>query len=411
MNRNFLSGYSRFEKAVLFALTFFAFAGFVLFLVTKFTITGHAQGIFLLKGRKGALLELKDDIYLGDGGRVLLALDFGRLKSKIWKAPEGKENTLRYEWDEKDGSGYVISYLPGGRELKTFFARFEDSDERPVHGLFVGGGLPDNVDEDEDVKEMNETGMTLRDGKDWYHLWCNVNEGIASGRTDTKYPPSYWEFLGSMVLKAGDQALAIRSDHKVVIDGVPLLILRNAYFRAGDTYFLLSMVVENVGEQPVSVYYCYGDEPWVGDFGTSAGNVGWVEGSLIKRVQWVDPNRYKYAGFFDYGNDLIGESHDQTYTANFIQWLGVNVPSVYFSNGPLDYPKEDGTDMPPLKGDERFLGLQWGPQTINPGQKERYVLAIGMALIDKNTGFPVKPEIDLSMVDDFFKANVLAGEK
>ena len=69
-------------------------------------------------------------------------------------------------------------------------------------------------------------------------------------------------------------------------------------------------------------------------------------------------------------------------------------PLVYFSNGPADFPTK-GRKLTPLFSNERFLGIQWGPRTLQPGQGEVYMLAVGMASYDPVTGRPVKPEIIL----------------
>jgi hypothetical protein len=50
----------------------------------------------------------------------------------------------------------------------------------------------------------------------------------------------------------------------------------------------------------------------------------------------------------------------------------------------------------PLSSNTRFIGLQWGPRTLQPDQSEKYTMAIGMAGRDSITGFPVKPPVDLS---------------
>jgi len=204
--------------------------------------------------------------------------------------------------------------------------------------------------------------------------------------------PSSWKFLGSEVLNKSNKELAIKSSHEAVIDGVPLRMDRYAYFRAGDTFFVLSVRINNVGDRPIGFYYVYGDEPWVGDFGSSKGNVGWVDGKLIKTVQYVDAGKYSYAGYFDYGNDLVSPEHDFTKTANFIEWSSKDKPLVYFSNSPMDSPKGSGEGAP-LGSDERYIGIQWGPKVLKPGESVHYVLAIGMAGNDPKTGFPVKPKV------------------
>ena len=64
----------------------------------------------------------------------------------------------------------------------------------------------------------------------------------------------------------------------------------------------------------------YGDEPWIGDFGSSAGDVGWMGKELIKTEREIDTDKNTYFGMFDYGNDLAGEMHNFTGIANFIEW-------------------------------------------------------------------------------------------
>ncbi len=235
--------------------------------------------------------------------------------------------------------------------------------------------------------------MSYSDGTRWYHLWCNANEGLASAKTLTKSEPARWQFLGSGVLNRSSNALAIKSSHIALVDEVPLRIDRYAYFRAGDTFFILSIRIQNTGNVPVSYYYAYGDEPWLGDYGSSSGNVGWVDGHIVTTVQYVDTTRFGYAGFFDYGNTAAGEGHNFTRKANFLKWIGGKKPLVYFSNRETEFPDKNNEEEP-LRSDTRFIGLQWGPQTLLPGEKARYTLAIGMAAQDKY-GFPVVPDIEL----------------
>jgi len=363
----------------------------------RFNITHNYEGIFLLKGQDGAVLEVKDDLYLGEGQRYIAGIDLEGDKEFLNRLFEAHAMTIKkpyllYEWNEKKGTGYIRNYLPGGKQLLTSFSRFIDDGGKETAGLFVGGGLPANVLEDNIVK-MNETGMAYHDGSRWFHIWCNVNEVISNSRLETVFP-SAWKFLGSRVLHHNNEDLILESDHEVVIDGVPLRMKRIAYFRAGDPYFFLSIRISNVGNRPTTYYYLYGDEPWLGNYGTSGGNVGWAADGLYQYTGRLNTKKLHYAGLFDFGNDAIGERHDYTLTANFIAWFGDVEPSVYFSNGPYDFPQINGKRVP-LSSNTRFIGIQWGPRAIQPGQTEEYTLAIGMVGHDPKTGFPVMPEIDL----------------
>ena len=365
------------------------------FFTVRFRILGHFEGLFLLRGTDGYLLELKDDLYLGDHHRLIYGIDFDDPRYHIAQWFDRAKHEVPYltcEWVAKDGEGYVRSFLPGGQELVTNFSRFTDEAGSQTAGLIVGGGLPANVLGDNNTL-MNETGMTFFNGKRWFHIWCNVNEMVASAKTLTPIYPSHWKFLGSEVLNRSDKELTLASQHMIKVDNVPLRMDRTAFFKAGETFFILSVRVRNLGNEPVTYFYTYADEPWLGNYGTSGGNVGWVKDGLIQRVGPIDTRKYTFAGMFDYGNDLIGEGHDFTNTANFLEWKSARRPTVYFTNGAYD--KYDPANHDPLYSNTRFIGVEWGPCQLLPGESDQYYLAIGMAPLDPQTGLPVKPETHL----------------
>ena len=150
------------------------------------------------------------------------------------------------------------------------------------------------------------------------------------------------------------------------------------------------MRVENAGRRALSYHYVYGDEPWVGEFGSSAGNVGWVKERLYYYEGVVDPRTHTFAGMYDAGNTLIpGAGQTFSGVANFIEWLGSNRPDlVYFSNkiGVFAQEKER---VPLYSKDNRVIFLQWGPRLLRPGESELHLLAIGMA--DTAPGEPLPP--------------------
>ncbi len=358
-----------------------------------FNITGNFEGIFLLKGEQSALFEVKDDIFLGEGIRHIIGIDFADAKLflyRVFHSPALKEPYLYFEWNEKTGEGFVRNFLPGGKQMITCFSRSIDDSGKGYSGLFVGGGLPANVKDDDIIKE-NETGIAYYNGKRWLHIWCTANEGISS--LSGNIYPSRWKYLGSKVLHKNDDDLVLESIHEVHVDNIPLRVERHAYFRSGETYFVLTVSVKNIGDSPATYSYFNGDEPWLGNFGSSAGNVGWSADRLYNYVGMVDTKRTNYAGFYDYGNDAISEGHDFTLAANFIQWFGDVEPLVYFSNGPNETPGP-GTPRTPLKSNTRFLRIEWGPRTLQPAQTVTYTMAIGMAGAGLHDS-PVKPDVHL----------------
>ncbi len=377
----------------------FAFIGLVLilFATVRFDIKGHFDGLFLLQGTNGWHYELKDDLYVGDGDRIIASLDFDDPRYRFFRKVHPKRPSspyLYYEWDATDGSGFFRNILPNGMQMLTCFGRYMDDDKRYVHGLFVGGGLPSSI-AGGDNTFMDNTGMAFYDGTRWYHVWCNVNEAIVALPSNRIISPSGWKFLGSKVIDESSSSVVVSSSHQVDLDGVPLRIDRYVYLNAGDSYFVITIKLTDIGTVPARYTYIYGDEPWVGNYGSSAGNVGWVQDRMINYEEVIDSTKYSYAGIYDYGNDAIHEGHTFTGTANFIQWFGSDRPTVFFSNSASLLSPSLGKRKVPLASNARFIGVQWTDRTLAPGKSTSYTLAIGMALHDPARLLPVKPAIKL----------------
>lgn len=375
----------------------FAGTGILLLLclmtITRVELTGNFEGIFLLKSADGRSLELKDDVFPDECRRLLFKVNLEPLYDyfHVAECEATSAVSLDYEWNEKAGRGFIRNYFPGGRKLLISFGRYIDDTTGLVpSGLFLGGGLPFFENESDEVK-MNATGMAYFDGTEWHHVWCTENEAI--GSHSTVLQPSQWKFLGSRVLKATDKELALMSRHEVTLDGVPLRIERYVLFRSGDSHFVLVNRVVNAGRSAVTYRYTYGDEPWVGDYGSSRGDVGWVEDGLVNYQGVIDAGKYSFAGMYDYGNGVIGEGHGFTGTANFIQWLGDLRPNLVYFTDRQGVVRSGGEKVPLASDTNRFLALEWGPRVLQPGESDVYTLAIGMALHDPKTGLPVKPQV------------------
>ncbi|HEY5995553.1 MAG TPA: hypothetical protein VIU29_00965 [Candidatus Deferrimicrobiaceae bacterium] len=366
-------------------------------LLVRFNIKGRLGGVFLLEGKGWRLLELKDDLYLGEGSRLIWGIDFGPIRRKVYEKhfPEKLLPSLEVDWDEGEGNGYVVNRYPGGYAMVTSFGRFLADSGEETKGLFVGGGLPESVVGD-NLARLNETGMAFSNGQRWLHIWCSTNEVISSAFGDTRMVyPSEWRFLGSRVLHNGPRHVVLSSSHEAVLDGVPLRIDRFAYFHAEEIFFRLGIRIRNEGTRPIVFNYLYGDEPWLGDYGSSKGNVGWTADGLVQRVSTVDPATHRYAGLFDCGNTLVSPRRDFTMSANFIEWLGSNIPDlVYFSNS-AGFDADEVEAGVPLASNTRFIGVQWGPRELAPGEETTLFLAVGMATSDPRTGLPVKPAVPI----------------
>jgi hypothetical protein len=383
---------------LILAVTFITVFIPVLQATVKFNFDPTTEGFFILHGNDGHRFELTDDLVPEDAPRLIWAMPRYPFRKVVTssKCSDSSQPCLDFRWDKKNGRGFIRNTWPDGTKLVINLGRFKDSKEKYPMGLFIGGGLPP-ADHDYQFMNNEATGMTYFDGRRWYHVWCNSNEGLISpAEPNLPSYPTDWDFKGSWVRENDGRNLTIESRHRALLTNVPLDINRVLFYTTGDSHVLLSTELTNRGTIPVQLQYEYGDEPWVGDFGTSAGDVGWAGKEIFLREQEFDTQRYTYLGMFDYGNDLAGEGHDFTGIANFLEWSKTSRPDkAYLSNttGGIYYP---GKNLPLVSPANRFIGLSWGPRTLQPGESFAFSLAVGLAGLGPESGFPVKPVTRLS---------------
>lgn len=368
--------------AVAALILLLAVVGFV-----DFSFQGHLEGVYLLKGQAGKSLRITDDVYLGEEDFVVASIDFEWFYDLLHARSKQGRPHLELTWNEADGEGFVRNYLGGGKVLMTNFSRYRDSDDKHTHGLFIGGALPDAILDG----TKNNSGMSYFDGERWSHIWCNTNEGIGSTASFRRYAPAAWRFLGSRVISQSDEHLVLTSDHEVEVDGLLLQMQRTVEMTAGVPDLNLTVRISNSGNDVSRYYYYYGDEPWLGDFGSASGDIGWVDGRLIEYEETIDPKTVSAAGMADFGSSVLGEGHDYGHAANFISWLGPDKPDIVFIANQYDGFAHGSQVRVPLQGDGRSIGMYWGPRILTPGQNQLFTLAIGMAEQNPTTGMPRIP--------------------
>lgn len=356
------------------------------------------EGIFILEGEKGSWYELTDDLVPEDAKRLVWAMPRYPFRDLIssTKCLDSSRPCIDFSWDKSRGKGFIRNTWPDGSKLVINLSRFRDSNGNYPSGIFIGGGLPPG---DPDYRFMNNeaTGMTYFDGQRWYHVWCNSNEGVISSlQPNLPSYPSDWAFKGSWVRENDGRNLTIESRHRLMLTGVPMDATRVLFYTAGTSYVIITTEFTNRGTVPIPFQYMYGDEPWVGDFGSSTGDVGWMGQELIRVEREVDTQHYTYFGIYDYGNDLASEDHNFTGIANFIEWEHDSRPDkAYISNFSGGIINRDKV-VPLVSRTNRYIGLQYGPYMLKPGESFTFSIAVGMAGKDPKTGFPVKPKTGLN---------------
>lgn len=358
---------------------------------------GHFDGLYIVKQGRFTI-ALADDVLLGTEDQVLWGIYFRTVGSNIHRRQSGATAPyLEFDWNNFDGSGFVRNVVPGGQRMIFCFSRYMDSSNKPVKGVFMGGGLPFS-EKFIERKDNNDTGMATFDGKRWFHIWCNANEALATGAMlNTIQYPSDWDFDGSRVVESSREHFIVTSKHVIKTDGSRLKMDRFAFFAAGDPYFVLAVRIKNIGKSAAPYVWTYGDEPWLGNFGTSLGNVGWSAGRLHLYEGAVDTKSNTYIGMVDIGNPLAGKPADTfTRKANFIEWIGDSKPDIAYFSNQLGSFADESKKVPLTSPQNRVLALQYGPEKLQPGEQRLYILAIGKAYMNFE-GFPLKPQIEFDM--------------
>jgi len=340
---------------------------------TRFALTGRLAGLYLLRSPAGRPLTLEDDLKLGEEERLLAGIDLGGLGTGPGLAAGPPR--LDLAWDQADGSGVVTGLLPDGRLLETAFGRFLDDDGREVHGLFVGGARPEVIR----ALALDESGQSVRDAAGWHHVWCTVNEALRVEGDGRLLRPPDWRLVGARAVLATPGQVVLESEHRVDAGAARLAMHRRATFQAGQPFFRLDVRFTNVGDAPVVVTYGYGDEPWVGRFGSADGNLGWLRDGFVDRAGRFATRVQRWGGIVDVKSGL----------ANFLAWDAGGPDLVYFNNhGGPPSPAEAGA---PLASNEISIGLQWQRRRLEPGGALPIQLVVGLAVPGPG-GLPALPE-------------------
>ncbi len=362
-----------------------------------FDFTSSNSALYITKNKHGKI-EIKRDLLFEESDSLLYMINLNPIFRIFTKEIAVAKNKpiLELTWDIKSGRGNIKQFRPDGTMFSLTLSRFKEGHANP-QGLFIGGELP--LADADLSEEHNTSGFSYYDGNEWHHIWCALNEGIRIYGTNILIMPSTWKYLGSKVLKNSQEEIILESNHEARfnIDYGPnnlgiLRMKRQLLFRAGDDYFIVRTKLSNIGNNIINYGYIVGDEPWIGDFGSSYGDVGWYQGGLIEREDYLSPFHYNYAGYWDRGNHAAGEKGSFSGYANFIQWFSPVPSFVYFAN---QFDKCCSKSIPLWSNDNRVINLLWNNQGLLPGQSKQYVLAFGMARINPLTGFPQKPQVYL----------------
>ena len=297
-------------------------------------------------------------------------------------------------WDPGTGKGMVTQRMPGGDRYDLCLqCRYPGY----AGGLWIGS--------------MNGSGLLWTPaepvaGFPTLNLFCAQDESLWDHAEEVEYDSGWsenfgrgddgvrMEYLDGEILRDGaDGDLVLRSLNR----GGCWEMTRYLLWPRGAAHVLIAAHLRNACAAPRGVSFWTGEDPWIGTYKTSEGDVGWTDDGLIQAEAALDPAGFRYGGLYDLGNALAGETAGGfSGAANFIMPDPATPPDrVLFANR---FAHDAGEITPgrPLDNESlTAINMGWVDRVLGPGETFRIVYAMGRAETGRRgrSPLPQVPEI------------------
>jgi len=283
------------------------------------------------------------------------------------------------DWAPGTGRGMVVEHLASGDELRTcFHCKYEG---------YTGGLL---------IGSMDGPGMEFRPrnplrGFPSINLFCAQDESIWDLDENAEYSYGWSENYGTgpdgkrleyvrgQVLRQSDDEIVLASENA----GGCYRVFKVAFTRAESRTWFIATRVQNRCGHPVHFHFFTGDDPWLGLYASSDGDVGWTPAGLIRYETMLDVGRLTVAGLYDLGNTALGQKEEGfSNQADFFA-LDPSLPLpdfAAFANRFAHQASEVDAHRPLDNKTMTALNFGWTARTLDPGESLDVGLALGMAV-------------------------------
>jgi hypothetical protein len=139
------------------------------------------------------------------------------------------------------------------------------------------------------------------------------------------------EYSGGAVEEQGPNRVVLRARNR----GGCYTVAKRLVWPAEARFILVATGITNTCREPVVFDFWTGDDPWLGKYRSSEGDVGYTDSELLRVETKVDPASFSFGGVYDLGNSQAGEREGSfSGAANFIM-LAPAQPApdrIYFAN-------------------------------------------------------------------------------
>lgn len=279
-------------------------------------------------------------------------------------------------WSPVTGKGDVVETMASGDLVRTCF-----------HCAFPGytGGLV--------IGNMNGSGMGYYPSKPVrgfkaINVFCAQDESIWD--LDEKAEYSYgWsenigtgpdgkrlEYVGGRILEHDDYHVVLASENA----GGCYRVFKVAVAKAEARTWIIATRIQNRCDHRIHFELWSGDDPWIGLYASSEGDVGWTPQGIVRTETALGLGQFTSGGFYDLGaaGERPGSFSNQ---ANFFA-LDPALPLpdfVAFANRFAHRSKEVDSSRPLDNKTMTALNLGWRARSLAPGESMDMAMALGLA--------------------------------
>lgn len=292
-------------------------------------------------------------------------------------APEPPKSRVEVGWDPATGRGDVRHYFESGDVARTcFHCGYPGYTGGLVVGNFNGSGYGYYPKEPlrgfKSVNVLCATDESLWDLDEKAEYTYGWSENYGKGDDGKRL-----EYQRGRILEPGPGRVVLQSENA----GGCYRVTKVATTRAGAAWWIVATRITNRCDRPIRFDFFTGDDPWLGLYRSSDGDVGWsTEAGLLERETEIVP--FTSGGIYDLGNRALGQAPDSfSNQAMFFEIdPGAPLPDHAFLANRFAHSAQEIDPKHVLTNQQMIaLNLGWTGRTLAPGKGLTVALAMGLA--------------------------------
>ncbi|MBN1609418.1 MAG: hypothetical protein JW940_22500 [Polyangiaceae bacterium] len=306
-------------------------------------------------------------------------------------APTATGPWLENAWDPKTGRGVVTHHQPGEG---TLTAGFHVGYPGYTGGLVMGGYSSSGLAW---VPERPKRGFAS------INVFCAQDESIWDRDQRHEYSYGWSENFGTgpdgerlsyvwgRVLESTRERVALMSENR----GGCYQVRKIATTWASARFWILATRITNRCDHTVHFHFFSGDDPWIGTYKSSDGDVGWTPHGFVRNETRFEPGGFTAGGLVDLGNEQLGQREGSF--SNEADFFALDptlpLPEAAFANRFAHGPSEIDPKRPLDNQSMTALNLGWLGRELKPGASMDVAFALGLAVPGDTHSTPKLPRL------------------